>query len=1004
MPELTEFQVDWIQKSSASKVDQAAVDRAARIQTARDDVLNEYVGLRLAGLKDQIASAQDFTVTQHAARRKHLLDTRWKKIRAKVQRSKKTLKWHESDASLGRFGWDTLADLEVDTVEDVPGIDPIPEEVLDALADSFARILEIQDQMLNEIDEDGNRLFSDEDITRELWTPLVREGTIPENMVPDRFSQQTQAFKGAADLYQARIEEYSAASTGKEGMLKVLSVGADTLSLVGTIFSQSVTIHQASDLSSINEQITTEKTSDGTPLDSDQIDKLKEERSRLQNVQKFTDLGVTIATGGFELGVEAVKEKSKGKDADWVGYVDKTLQVLSKVASAAVDPIAAAKVGHENYGPGTDAGKAAKNAAALISAGIQTSISGIRMGPAVIAAVREDDPQKRRQLIDSVIDRFADSVGNVFTIIAAKQIDDNEKKGRMTIVGAAVSSAIKTLGRGDLVLKALDEGRPGEAAIRLGSGAIEATLSSCSEVIIDAVRKDVDAPTFDQASVIGRMFMQDVDSSTTELTQDQLAASMVASVNQQMETMQDAAIGLLDASRPEIKDEAAEEFAAELGQQLDEQTQLEAEAKLTEYFGNSENIDNMFATFDEKLVGFEQLYEDAIPDLQLAGRPPDQVERALDAIDQAIARTSEIRARAEMINSITATGAGVVATFLPGAGAVGAAQKVAYDIYVLSQAVQMHNKWCDSMEIAFRASSAYGPAIEKTMRNARITLSRASVKLVLDSVKLGSEVGRCFDPTGATTIVSAATSITSALVDWGYKMHSVIEIELGWSAYVSARENPGNRKRARAALRMNSTLAKCCIAYGACMADDPAAKEAVRRCGLSPSQLADSTDVCKRLVTWLENELSGDPLVLQVEKLPKKWQPGRPELSLSSWFSIKAAAASSAEPRLSMDSAKTPGIDRLLGELSSDLWQKKTSYAAWRKAHSTGNSVADIGARAGNATRSIAVLKRLQTMMENYQPKDATPLGSTHDDMVDIAKTYFALARLNIIEAEKDLG
>ena len=307
---------------------------------------------------------------------------------------------------------------------------------------------------------------------------------------------------------------------------------------------------------------------------------------------------------------------------------------------------------------------------------------------------------------------------------------------------------------------------------------------------------------------------------------------------------------------------------------------------------------------------------------------------------------------------------------------------------------------------ASMAASAYAPAVERTLMGARITLSRTSVKLVFDSLQLGAQIGRCFDPTGGATVASSALTMTQALVEFGYKMATEAEIYKAWEAYKDARDNPGNRKRARKALRLNSTLAKCAIAYGACMGDDPVAKEAIRICGLSPQVLADDKDVCKRLVSYLENELNQDPLVLKVDKSARPWMPAdRPVLTPSSWFAYKAAAMKLATPRLAAVSGSTPAIDRALSALAAaDCWNGKLSYAEARTVAE--NDPTDPTAKINAlATKTVALLEELDVAFSGYKALAAAPSGrpeATHKDMDGIVKTCRALIKLNLGTARTD--
>ncbi|GMG82238.1 hypothetical protein LNKW23_14510 [Paralimibaculum aggregatum] len=1033
MAELTEFEIDWIEKAAKKKITVVSMDKAERKLEQKLSVLNELIDTRLEDARGQIDAAQQFSVEQRSS--SDFLNALWAKMGKKGGKITE-IKWRAEDSDLGFAGYETTEDIEVDTVNDLVRINEVPEETLDALADSFAKILEISKQMAREIDEDGERLFTDDEIRRELWTPLVRDGLIPENMVPDKFSDHAIAFKGAAEIYQSKINEFSKKSTGKEGLLRGLEIAADTASLLGTIGSSAVTIHQAGDMAQINQELNEQSSTDTSGMTPEQVkehDKvtanLKAEQSRMQNIQKAADIGAASLTGVLEIAKEGVKAtEDKEKQGRWNALVDKSLSVLGSIAASAVDPITRAHVGHDSVGDGS--AKSALATSAAIKAGITGGIAAVRLGPALIAVAIEKDEQKRIKLIEDCVNRFADAVGQAIKAVATDYATtDKGKQGNLEIVASVATASIKALGKGPAIMKALDEGNYKKAAILLGGGVLEGTMMGVAGAISDASKRNVTKEEYYSASFEEKLTMEIEGSETTELKRDQLTAALTETSQSKIDTMAQSLADAVDSLSTKPDNEAAAEFQEKLAKQLAEKTQKDAEEAIEKEFGDPEAVKAMFDEFETTMVGYEDLYKDAVPDTELAGKPPDEVERSLAAVDRAIAKTAELRAKAELINGLSGSAAGIVAAFVPGGGAVVAAQKVLYDIYCLSQAVQAHNKWCESMELAFRASSAYGPAIEKTMKNARITLAYNSVKMVLDAFKCGSEIGRCFDPTGAATVASAVASISAAFHDYCHKMHKQAEITFGWKAYKKARENPGNRKAARKALRMNSTLAKCCIAYGAVMEGDAAAKDAIKRCGISPAMLASDTDVCKRLVSFLENELSDDPVVMHVEKQAKNWAPGKPMLTPISWFEIKAAALTTAVPALSPVAAKTPAIDRLLADLDK-LWEGKKSYTIWKNdwkdalyktkvkevmdtleegAKPTREQVRGCKLAAEQETereaarkagRTIELLNQISQQFEAYRPVQVS--GLPHEDMVDIAKTYVALCRLNTNAATVD--
>lgn len=999
MAELNDYQKEWLKKNGGKAIDPAKIQKQLDDRNKR---LSELINGDLASSKDEIARAQNFSLTKEDDK---------KSLWNKLFKNDETMKWKADDEDLNPRTWELRADIEVDSRADIVDVYEPSEDDRRAVQIALEKILAIQTEMLNEIDEDGNRVFTDDDIRRELWSPLVRDGTIPENLVPSKFSEQALAFKGAADLYQDRIDKYSKASSGHEDLLRGLKITGKTVGVIGTVASSSVQIANAPGLASVNEQIAKGKNPEGTVLSSDQIKELKNQKDILEQKNAWATFAVASFTGGFQIVESGIKEGIK-EDPNWASFADTTFKAFASVVAAGCSTIA-----KEVVGPGanssTDDGKARLATAAAIQGGILGGISALRMVPTLISALR--DKKKGTQIVESLIQQIGDVVSNSFAAAAAKETDSDRKTGLIQL-GAALKTSLISLSSAPEAIRLASEGKGKEAALKLGAGLMLSSGSLVSMFLADPVKKDVESGQQKNMSFAERQFTEvsstnksdgTLDTGETaknkdamELAQAKLTEKVQAELAKQLQMVEQKVMADFKVNETITVDPEARDAAEAMAKTVQEAQQKMADDELNKFFGDRANVDEIFKDVEAKLGPYEEMYKAANPDLDLDGKPPSEVEKALAAIDRAIAQTAQLRARAEMINGLTAAGAAVLAAAVPGTGAVVAAQKVAYDIFLVVRATEMHNKWVESMEIAFRAYSGYAAGIEKTMENARITLSKESVKLVLDSLKLGAEIGRCFDPTGAASGVSAGLTMASALVEYGYEMNKEREIDAGWAAYKRAREDPANRKAARKALRMNSTLAKCCIAYGAVMAKDPAAQEAIRISGLSPAQLADSKDVAKKLISYLENELSDDPVVMHVERQPKPWQPGKPELTPGSWFETKAAAVRMAEPRMSPASAKTPAIDAALAKLAGkDLWEGHSSYAQWREANAKEDKHAAL--RKARAKATTEVLTDLAAQFLGYQPLQADSVEK-HSAMSDIAATMRALCTVNLRACKDD--
>ncbi|HTH98710.1 MAG TPA: hypothetical protein VL574_14945, partial [Stellaceae bacterium] len=127
------------------------------------------------------------------------------------------------------------ANKEIDTVHDLADLESLTPEQRKQVDAAMAKIAKMTEKMRDAVDEDGNPLFTDADIADEIWTPLVRQGLIPENVVPDKHSQVSKTFAGANAAYVERLEKYTAGLDEHDGLLKKLGLAQDMIGKVGDL-------------------------------------------------------------------------------------------------------------------------------------------------------------------------------------------------------------------------------------------------------------------------------------------------------------------------------------------------------------------------------------------------------------------------------------------------------------------------------------------------------------------------------------------------------------------------------------------------------------------------------------------------------------------------------------------------------------------------------------------------------------------------------------------------
>ena len=78
---------------------------------------------------------------------------------------------------------------------------------------------------------------ADQHLAEDLWHPLVREGIIPENLVPQQHSSVAQLFAASSEKYEERLQEYSRELTEKDILKQKFDLGfkiaGSTLKLLG---------------------------------------------------------------------------------------------------------------------------------------------------------------------------------------------------------------------------------------------------------------------------------------------------------------------------------------------------------------------------------------------------------------------------------------------------------------------------------------------------------------------------------------------------------------------------------------------------------------------------------------------------------------------------------------------------------------------------------------------------------------------------------------------------
>ncbi|MFN4157969.1 MAG: hypothetical protein ACK4GO_06145 [Gemmobacter sp.] len=1018
---LAKTEIEWIEATAGLTLVEDVAKAESR-NAQKDKYLSSLIGEELGKVRGQIDEAVDFEIDVPDGKG----GTKKMKWRARNEDTNTGIL-----QKMGVTGsYELRADVEVDTRADIHGDGgEIPPDRIEKVTEALDRIAAIEKNMRLQFDENGEPLFSDDEIRKELWTPLVRSGLIPDNMVPDGMSEHAVAFEGARSLYADKIEEHSAGKTkGQERFKDFMRIGKEVVKLGTAIASNSVTIANTANVKQVNDQLTEANTklkemSEGTGVTPEQIqdqrdviDGLKANLQHFEKMSTYAETAGTLLMGGLELTETIVDGVTQDKDLTlrerMLNTVKKSLDILKTMTLAAIDT--GMRAGTKDGGYNLD------GMITCVKCATSAAMTGTGMGVTMAMVVVEKDPKKRLKLINGMISEFAGAVADSINAVGGKIATGGEQvhydqQAHLSKIASAIKVAIVQGGKATEIYEAIQAGDTKALALLLGGSAFAIAMSASAESIYSSIRTDVSEGTSGSSDIQKGIFQEDTGPKQ-QMNRDTGTSGALDTIGDSTSELQSTITdGITGDISSVLGGMTAQQLEAELAG-LTAKKQEELAIKSMEGALTAEAMKEVLMDADAEVELFGKTYSDAFPDPGLPEKTPEEIIQAQRAIERAMANTDKLRQRVALINGITAAGASVLAAVVPGTGAVVAAQKVAADIYALKKCVDVHNAWCESMEVAMAGQGGAAAAIQNTLHNAKIHLSQASVRLVLDTLKASAEVARVFDATGIATGVSAGISMASATVEFGFAMHKEVEIRNGWKAWKDATspEGKGNRKAARKALRLNSTLAKCCIAYGASIMGDPAAQEAIAATGLTVAALQDDKDICVKLVNYLEHQLNEDPEVLRVEYSTKNnWQPGTPVLTLQSWVAYKAAAHKSAQPTLAKESLSTGGIDRLLAELAP--------LKAWNDAKKVKKVVDEANAPPQTPQQTpvgptqerldlikeletaIDLLSRLETGLKGYAPLQDTTGSASHVEMKEAAAAFATMARGNLKLAQKTL-
>ncbi|MBC7155142.1 MAG: hypothetical protein H5U19_11140 [Rhodobacteraceae bacterium] len=958
------------------------------------------------------------------------LTVEWKRAKflGLIERSNRTKDWQTGDR-----------DKDVDTVGDLTGdyqVDPDAEARLRKLHEE---LVALQTQMETAVDPDdlddkGNPkpLFDTRDITRELWTPLVQADVIPSNAVANKYSQEAQVFEGACKVYQERLEDHTRNSSKHENAKRAIRIGMDVTALCGTIAAESIKLGNLDSLAiSRHDRLNYDEAkaaANPTAEQTDFIAKIDGQRAQGRMVALATTsitMATTVIQGGFGIFDTALDRPDKKKgwniaEATFKAIGDVVLQGIA-INSAAVAVNNVDKAFSSEF-------KTEMSAAANLA---QYALKGGQAVFRIHDIIEAPNKEARKKAALALIGVVAGAVGNGFAAFDTKRGTDENgdmllgSQGQWQQIGATVQGAIvgaaDAAAVADHIYSVYRSGGKIDSKTLIAALGITAMVPSFAgampkilgEVYSVPESGQIDAGAkglFQQTQKEADIFNDNADAVSDIVgkggsVDDFLARTRAKPIDPAAEAAMARMVAEQEAAR---KEAARREFEQELADPV----------KRQEFFAAIEDASDREVEKLNELLDAAQTRPEDLVDVE-------KERRAMAAMDKLIAEAQSCNAKWQALDMFTSVGAQVLAAALPAAGMAVAAQKLLIDTTTLLRKSIQLNKWMDNMELTVASSSVYGPAIKGRLHSARVQVSLQSLRVFYDLLGVTAEAIKIADASGvsmggglaAGLGIQAGTTMARALTEFGYKMEKETEIEAGWHLFKSALASPGDRKKARKAMKWNSTLSKCVLAYGIVIDGDPIAKEVARSCGMTPEVLADQKNVCQKVVTYFETLYSDDPVVMKRVPLRKDWHPGIPSLTLTSWLRFKAEAKAKAMPNLADDSLNTPEIDRLLATLCARLGPD-ADYAAKRDADfpefDPSATLDQSSPEYGAFLMEIdSVVMALIAALRAYRPVTGTPPpdtekpwtpGMQHGDFVDVVESLTAQAQLIKGEIASDMA
>ncbi len=687
------------------------------------------------------------------------------------------------------------------------------------------------------------RLFTDTELMDEIYTPLVREHVLPENFIINKFSKVQRMLDATNKMYKEELKDASDPSSGMNELMQ------------GYIDMSSQLVEAVLQAAGTDTKIAQDFLSGATALAKLSVSTSFKLADHGLDASVMTD--VLNGLGGVVSNV--IAGAMPGESANQ----QQMAQVYGKIAQGGMSLIAGVVQTAESGKP--DPGTLVNFFGGMLQAGLM------------------DIPQNTEQQQD-IISLLSDVTGAATTAVSGKAAafydafkTGDAKKLRAIAVDMSTDFAIQSIGViNDAVQITQAQGDQNFNSLTM--------TQDSQQIITEGVEKKHD-PGYNVMSAGGGTSF-DVTSNTTSAAIGNMDNTLVTAGGQIKE-----GIGKVNEAKkgeePEGKDKKQRrterrKMTKEEMEQLKKQLGPVAEQSFSEL---EKEVSKKAAKREDEKADFEQVGKEIVAEIEKEREEFQKQLKGLDnpAIDQKtvnklIAQIERDRTIMQVAITIGQGGFEMASNFLAPLAIGTEAIKMAANIAAAVQRAVDLRKFLDEAAGAKAGTSPYLTSIQNFADNQKDQLAHHSIAAALNGAKIVAAAAATAFPMAApaVTIVGAVQSGAEAL----YKFNTQQAVVAAWEVTKAALDDPQNRRMGLKARRMNATLAKYAVAYGAIEEHDPVAVHMAKACGLDADTLANKDTNAKKVKEFLEKKFDEDSKVTGRIKKDDDWSKKLPEPAL----------------------------------------------------------------------------------------------------------------------------